>query len=265
MAIEAGDWARLAEALERLRVALDETTDPVDGGGRRVAGVGAAVMLSEAASSVEPLLVEFTTRLLREHGVPAASSPVRLAHSDSPDGPWEPVEFDGVRVVSVEGDAAEIVGALEAARRAVSFPVAQWNAMQARRPGADHQRFHAGELIDAAGVRGVERAAMIARRLAGSVASGEDGPVAPDEPVDPPITENESRVLQTMSRFDASQLLSAKRIADGMDLAERLSEETVRKCVRKLIDSGLAERPEGERSGARLTLPGRRLAGKIAD
>ncbi|RMH10936.1 MAG: hypothetical protein D6701_15635, partial [Gemmatimonadetes bacterium] len=174
MAIEAGDWARLAQALERFCETLGETTDPAGDGGRRVACLGGAVMLSEAASGVERLLVEFTTRLLREHGGPEASPGVRLAHADNPDGPWEPIEPNGVRLVSIEGGAAEIVTALEAARRAVSFPAAKWNAMQARRPGADHQRFHAGELLHAAGMRGVERALSIAKRLAGSCESDEN-------------------------------------------------------------------------------------------
>lgn len=68
-----------------------------------------------------------------------------------------------------------------------------------------------------------------------------------------------------MARFDASELRSSKSIANEMDATVRLSEETVRQCVGKLIESQLAERPEGDRSGARLTRAGRKLAGKIAD
>lgn len=81
----------------------------------------------------------------------------------------------------------------------------------------------------------------------------------------PAITQNQSRVLQTMARFDPSRLLSAAAITTEMDPAARLSEETVRQCVLRLIKSDLAERPDGDRSGARLTAAGRRLAGKIAD
>ncbi len=86
-----------------------------------------------------------------------------------------------------------------------------------------------------------------------------------DEPAGPALTPNQQRVLQTMARFDASRLLSCAVIAPKMDPAIRLSEEAVRQCVAKLIELNLAERPEGERSGARLTIPGRKLAGKIAD
>ena len=79
------------------------------------------------------------------------------------------------------------------------------------------------------------------------------------------VTVNRSRVLQTMARFDMSRLLSSEMIVEEMDATVRLSEETVRQCVLKLIESGLAERPEGCRSGARLNNAGRELAGKIAD
>jgi hypothetical protein len=86
-----------------------------------------------------------------------------------------------------------------------------------------------------------------------------------DESARPALTANQSRVLQTMARFDASRLLSSKMITEEMDAAVRLSDETVRQCVAKLVKLNLAERPEGKRSGARLNNMGRRLAGKIAD
>lgn len=87
----------------------------------------------------------------------------------------------------------------------------------------------------------------------------------PDETAGPALTPTQLLVLRTMARFDASVLLSAAKIVEGMDAKTRLSEETVRLCVVKLIDSHLAERPEGDRSGARLNTAGRRLARKIAD
>jgi hypothetical protein len=90
-------------------------------------------------------------------------------------------------------------------------------------------------------------------------------PAGGGESTGPALTENQSRVLRTMALFDASQLLSSKKIAEEMDAMVRLSEETVRQCVGKLIEENLAERPEGDRSGARLTMAGRKLAGKIAD
>jgi hypothetical protein len=90
-------------------------------------------------------------------------------------------------------------------------------------------------------------------------------PAVDDQPASPALTENQSRVLQTMALFDASRLLSADAIAVEMVVSKRLSPRTIGPIVRKLIDLRLAERPEGDRSGARLTITGRRLASKIAD
>ena len=90
-------------------------------------------------------------------------------------------------------------------------------------------------------------------------------PAGDVQPHGPALTENQSQVLKTLALFDGSQLLSAATITAEMDRSARLNVETVRQCVGKLIESGWAERPEGERSGARLTNEGRRVVGKIAD
>ena len=92
--------------------------------------------------------------------------------------------------------------------------------------------------------------------------SGED---APDEvePQAPALTEPQRITLGAMNGFDPSMLASAVRICDAIEPAQRLSEETIRQAVARLIELGLAERPEGERRGARLTLEGRRLSVKI--
>ncbi|HMN39868.1 MAG TPA: hypothetical protein PKE29_03420 [Phycisphaerales bacterium] len=117
--------------------------------------------------------------------------------------------------------------------------------------------------------RAAERAAEKIARVFGAGDNGDAKPktlpAGADESAGPALTVNQSRVLQTMARFDASRLLSSKMIAEEMDATVRLSEETVRLCVGKLIESHLAERPEGDRSGARLNSAGRKLAGKIAD
>jgi len=90
-------------------------------------------------------------------------------------------------------------------------------------------------------------------------------PTGDDQSDGPSLTPKQCFVLQTMARIDGSKLLSAKMIAAEMGAGSRLSEETVRVSVLKLIESNLAERPEGERSGARLNTAGRKLAWKIAD
>ena len=79
------------------------------------------------------------------------------------------------------------------------------------------------------------------------------------------LTPNQTLVIGTMARFDGSRLLSAAAIEEEMGPSQRLSARTIGSIVRRLMKLGLAERPEGERSGARLTTKGRRLAPKIAD
>jgi len=85
------------------------------------------------------------------------------------------------------------------------------------------------------------------------------------ESASPALTGNQLSVLRTMAGFDGAQLLSTRMIMEAMDSDSQLSEETVRKCLSKMIASKWAERPEGDRSGVRLTIAGRRLVGKIAD
>lgn len=83
---------------------------------------------------------------------------------------------------------------------------------------------------------------------------------------DPPsLTKSQSLVLKTMAVSDPARLLSAEAISREMDAPERLSPRTIGPILQRLIGLDLAERPQGTRSGARLTLPGRRLASKIAD
>ena len=80
-----------------------------------------------------------------------------------------------------------------------------------------------------------------------------------------PLTDPQVSVLLAMAELDGSRLSAVRTIVGGMEPANRISEETARKCVLKLIDFGLAERPEGTSSGSRLTIKGRQRAGKIAD
>ena len=81
----------------------------------------------------------------------------------------------------------------------------------------------------------------------------------------PPLTDNEVAVITTLARFDPLQLASASKIEAEMDAPNRRSPRTIGKAVTRLIELGLAERPRGDRSGARLTTAGRRVARKVAD
>lgn len=100
---------------------------------------------------------------------------------------------------------------------------------------------------------------------AGEQAGPRTPAIAASDDVPPALTPNQREVLKTMHLFDPSVLLTAKMIRDEMNPVTRLSQETIRQCVTYLIKVDLTERPEGPRSGARLTREGRQRAGKIAD
>jgi hypothetical protein len=86
-----------------------------------------------------------------------------------------------------------------------------------------------------------------------------------DNDQEPSLTPNQSLVLRMMARYVVSELASVAGILGQMQPKERLSERTVGDAVRHLIKLGLAERPQGERLGARLTREGRTLAENISD
>lgn len=86
-----------------------------------------------------------------------------------------------------------------------------------------------------------------------------------NEPQPPALTKGQRMTLAALAAFDPSRLASTSDVSEAMPAAERQSERTTREAIKKLVTLGLAERPEGEKQGARLTIKGRRLASKIAD
>jgi hypothetical protein len=114
----------------------------------------------------------------------------------------------------------------------------------------------------------------MAKRAAERDGDGKPAPVeipatmpAPAEPADTPLTLSRSEllVLQAMARHGVEKLLSIEAIRGEIPPQDRLSEPPIRDAVNKLIENLLAERPDGERRGARLTLRGRRLADQYQD
>ncbi len=404
----------LSRAFVRFHETLNATTVPAEGGARTVAGLAHAIALSEATASLYAALLQAYIRLREVFGQAVAGLPpgVELVESDSPDGPWTPVPASGVFKIEVGGSGAPamLLAALESACKVAAWSPAKWNAAQAARPGGNHHRYRAGDIVTAnelatlesaakllrlyctalesAAVRldqtadkmerwtgGVEdqrafllecfasagRAALnahdagslyvpsmggdpmptnsfkqavfmyaiwlgiyrsmtapeewlsfmeltpdgghsrreltpeqweavmrtnarVMRRMAANLRAeaGADDVVVGDgakqpahgepttlpdgeeESAPPALTASQSLVLQTMALFDASRLVSADAIAAEMNAAKRLSARSIGPIVRKLIELGFAERPEGNRSGARLTIAGRRLASKFA-
>ncbi|MBX3359911.1 MAG: hypothetical protein KF705_00510 [Phycisphaeraceae bacterium] len=174
MPTESGGFDALLTAFDRFYKTLDAATVPADGGGRTVGGIAHAVALSDATNTLNVELNATFERLMRQHGRPAARLPFRvtLLESDSPDGPWTPVPAGEVpvRAMDIDGKGADplILAAFESATKVTSFPIHKWNAMQAARPGANHQRFHAGEVVSAADLAALEAAAKLLRMKAPS-------------------------------------------------------------------------------------------------
>jgi hypothetical protein len=171
MATEPDGFVALRGAFDRFYRTLDATTVPADAGGRMVDGVAHAVALSEATDALYVELAAASRRLFKQHGRAIAECPpgVVLLESDSPDGPWTPIPTDAIAAATmgIGGDGADAVlmAALESATKAASFPIDKWNAMQAARPGANHQRFHAGEVVSAKDLAVLESASKLLRLM----------------------------------------------------------------------------------------------------
>ncbi|MFA9479969.1 hypothetical protein ACERK3_16940 [Phycisphaerales bacterium AB-hyl4] len=80
------------------------------------------------------------------------------------------------------------------------------------------------------------------------------------------LTRSQRLALQALARFDAADLATLEAVADRSREVEPsgISRRTAGDAIKRLVTLGLAERPEHERQGARLTLAGRRLASKLA-
>lgn len=70
--------------------------------------------------------------------------------------------------------------------------------------------------------------------------------------------------LKILATFDPQTLATADDVANEMPVSERLSTRTIQPAIHRLVTLGLAERPEGSRQGARVTMEGRRFASRIS-
>jgi hypothetical protein len=73
------------------------------------------------------------------------------------------------------------------------------------------------------------------------------------------LTKSQTVVLNAMSLLHGPKLLTI----DDISHRSTYGPDTVGKCIKQFIDLGLAERPEGSRQGARLTMKGLRLEVQI--
>jgi|GEM_PF-6887480 len=130
-----------------------------------------------------------------------------------------------------------------------------------------HELLHA---IDARGPQAVaERWPDVRARLQAVVdalAAGDSPAANEDKPGDcdaPALTQAEQWTLEVMASRDPAALATIPTIVAALPGPKSLASATVKTALRKLIEHGLAERPNGVRKGARLTSQGFALASKI--
>ncbi len=138
----------------------------------------------------------------------------------------------------------------------------RWNATQA---GEDCPYFPIDGTIARETVSDLRRQQAALRELLqeGEDDAGGERPEAATQSASPGLTLSERAVLQGLYEFGPESPAHIASVAERMEV--KRSDSVVRKAVKRLIELGLAERPEGERNGARLTIAGRDMARKIAD
>lgn len=141
----------LQQALLRYVETLLAATVPC-GEGRQIPDVFGALVLSRAADELFLAILETWHEILGSAvSVPQLPPFIQFMGSNSPNGPWEPIPPESVRtqVLEIRKDDPRnaIIGALHRVTRAIAFPVTLWNALQSKKPGGDHNRYRAGDVI----------------------------------------------------------------------------------------------------------------------
>lgn len=246
------DRTRLVAAFDRFYKILDASTRPTESGARVVGGVAHAVALSEATCELYIALSETQIRMIRESGEQGGNSPVRieLLASDSPNGPWKKIPNDALRITNAKiggtGVDAVLLAAIESASSVVAFPIDRWNALQASRPGADHQRFRVGETISKADLDSLESAQKLfclSDSPAQPSASG-----SPDLPAGADALEqNDVALLAFLNRSPSLR----RKVSDVLPDEGPQDRKAIAKRLRRLADRtpALVDYPKDGRSG----------------
>lgn len=269
------EWRKsLSASLENFYKTLDAATVPAADGGRKVGGVAHAVALSEATNSLHRELALAQLRLFQEHGSAVRALPhgLSLVEADSPDGPWTPVPTSDIHIASMEigGGGADAVpaAALESAIKATAFPVEKWNAMQAVRPGGNHQRFHAGEVLSASMLADLESAVKLLRLVVQVLSEREQ-----DESVhghgNPPhaqadaIDEKDIAILKFLNERPSLR----RKVTDVVPGDGPQDRKAIGKRLRRLADRTppLVDYPKGTRLGVAILPAGVEVLKQAAD
>jgi len=236
-----------------------------------VDGIAHAVALSEAAEALSREIATVEHRLFVRHGrtMTAHQPGVAMLESDSLDGPWTPIPPDAIVVqeMGVGGDGADAVvwAAMDSARRVVAFPVDKLNALQAARPGARHDRFHAGDVVTLAELETLASAArLLSLRAPAELLVGlGEAPAMPlaalgrgdNDDAKPP---NLPTGLEAIDEHDAALLAFLNRtpglrrnVSDVLPDNGPQDRKSVAKRLRKLADRNppLVDYPKDRRSG----------------
>jgi hypothetical protein len=236
-------------AFDQFCKVLDATTVPAEGGGRIVDGIPAAIALSEATDDLYRELFATQMRLFKQHGRGVAPT-----ESESPSG----IKATAMGIGGSGADAV-LVAALEIAARVAAFPAAKWNAMQAARPGANHPRFHAGDVVPADDLARLESAAKLLRMKAPAPAVPADermatpGPTPTvdddQEPGEPKATKREqtrkwltAAMMEVQVHPDWSDAEIARRVGKSPGT---LSRSTLYRNAASLARGSKTDRPKG--------------------
>jgi hypothetical protein len=174
----------LTASVDRFYETLHATTIPFENGGRRVDGYYHAMALSQACDDLYRTMSEMMECLFHAHSDPVEGLPpgIEFVMSDSASGPWEPVPIGkfGPRRLRVGRDGADpaLMAALTSATTVVAFEADDWNERQAKTPGANHPRWHAGDVLTAEDLAKLESVRKLLRLGDGGAMTTNAGPAA---------------------------------------------------------------------------------------
>jgi hypothetical protein len=249
---------------------LQAMTTEHNAGWRMVAGLSGGVALTQSRGEVFKGMRELEQALVEAHGhrVEPTTTPVNFMESDSPDGPWTPVPASKVtaRTYQIGGAGADamLCDALEGLAESLGFA----RKGNANGGAASRDTFNRHDLLSPIDLRRLESALKSLRLWCEQSPStplparvGETDSASTDDAMRPALDESDCIVLHALKKLGQERLHSAHRIAKWLTDHKRdkqRSARTVSTSLKNLVRLGYAERSNGERRGARLTMKGLR-------
>ena len=143
--------SELLDKCQHLRRLIEAGTVP-DANGRKIRNGLDAQALSLATDDLFSAMSDALQQTIRDaptvHGFPGGTC---IREADSSNGPFAPIPAESVKIrtVTIGRNGASPVFLMAFLRmiESVGFTTDRWNAMQAARPGHNHQRFRADDII----------------------------------------------------------------------------------------------------------------------